>query len=96
MSLYNVKKIQIASVLKVLPVFFAILGVLIGLVMFFLFPTDLTANLGFGVKLLSWVIFVVLQTVIMAIGSLIVVWLYNFVVSTLNSSVVISLEPKDK
>ncbi|MDR0398558.1 MAG: hypothetical protein LBH33_01975 [Endomicrobium sp.] len=96
MSLYDVKKVQVVSVLKVLPVVFAILGALIGLVTFFFFPTDLAAGLGFGAKLLSWVIFVVLYTVIMAIGALVVAWLYNFVASKLNSSVVISLEPKDK
>jgi hypothetical protein len=96
MSLYEVKKVQVTSVLKVLPIVFAILGALIGLTMFFFFPTDLTARLGFGVKLVSWIIFVVLYTVIMAIGALVVVWLYNFVASKLNSNVVISLEPKNK
>jgi hypothetical protein len=96
MSLYDVKKVQVASVLKVLPVVFAILGALIGLFTFFFFPTDLAAGLGFGAKLLSWVIFVVLYTVIMAIGTLVVAWLYNFVSTKLNSSVVISLEPKEK
>jgi predicted Co/Zn/Cd cation transporter (cation efflux family) len=96
MSLYDVKKIQVASVLKVLPVVFAILGALIGLITFFFFPTDLAAGLGFGAKLLSWVIFVVIYTVIMAVGALVVAWLYNFVTSKLNSSIVISLETKDK
>jgi hypothetical protein len=96
MSLYDVKKVQVASVLKVLPVVFAILGAFIGLFTFFFFPTDLASGLGFGAKLLSWVIFVVLYTVIMAIGALVVAWLYNFVSTKLNSSVVISLEPKEK
>jgi hypothetical protein len=96
MSLYDVKKVQVASVLKVVPVVFAILGSLIGLLMFFFFPTDLTAGLGFVAKLVSWVIFVVLYTVIMVLVLLVVVWLYNFVASKLNSSVVISLELKDE
>jgi hypothetical protein len=96
MSLYDVKKIQVVSVLKVLPVVFAILGSLIGLVTFFFFPTDLATGFGFGAKLLSWITFVMVYTVIMAILSLVVVWLYNFVASKLNSSVVIFLEPKDK
>jgi uncharacterized protein YacL len=96
MSLYDVKKVQVASVLKVLPVVFAILGALIGLVTFFIVPTNLTVGVGFCTKLLSWVIFVVLYTIIMAVGSLVVTWLYNFVTSKLNSSVVISLETKDK
>jgi hypothetical protein len=96
MSLYDVKKVQVASVLRVLPGVFAILGAFIGLVTFFFFPTDLAAGLGFGAKLLSWVIFVVLYTVIMAVGALVVVWLYNFVSSKLNSGIAISLEPREK
>ncbi|MDR2399619.1 MAG: hypothetical protein LBD61_04245 [Endomicrobium sp.] len=96
MSLYDVKKVQVASVLRVLPVVFAILGALIGLFTFFFFPTDLASGLGFGAKLLSWVIFVVLYTVIMVIGAVAVAWLYNFVATKLNCSVVISLEPKEK
>lgn len=96
MSLYNVKEVQVASLLKVLPVVFAILGSLIGLVPFFFSPTNLAAGLGFSAKLLSWVIFVVLYTVIMVVVSLVVAWFYNFVASKLNTGVVISLEPKDK
>jgi hypothetical protein len=96
MSLYDVKKVQVASVLRVLPVVFAILGALIGLFTFFFFPTDLAAGLGFGAKLLSWVIFVVLYTVIMVVGAVAVVWLYNLVAAKLSCSVVVSLEPKEK
>ncbi|MDR3125017.1 MAG: hypothetical protein LBU10_04000 [Endomicrobium sp.] len=95
MSLYDVKKIQVSSVLKVLPIVFAILGATIGLFTFFFFPTDLAAGLGFGARLLSWAVFVVLYTVIMAVGAIIVVWLYNFVASKFNSSVVVSLEAKE-
>jgi hypothetical protein len=95
MSLYDVKKIQVSSILKVLPIVFAIIGVTIGLFTFFFFPTDLAAGLGFGARLLSWAVFVVLYTVIMAVGAVIVVWLYNFVASKFNSSVVISLEAKE-
>jgi hypothetical protein len=95
MSLYNVKKVQVSSVLKVLPVVFAILGATIGLFTFFFFPTDLATGLGFGARLLSWAVFVVLYTVIMALGAMIIAWLYNFVVSKFNSSVVVSLEGKE-
>jgi hypothetical protein len=95
MSLYDVKKVQVSSVLKVFPVVFAILGATIGLFTFFFFPTDLAAGLGFGARLLSWTVFVVLYTVIMAVGAIIVAWLYNFVVAKFNSSIVISLEVKE-
>ncbi|MDR1122725.1 MAG: hypothetical protein LBL02_01695 [Endomicrobium sp.] len=96
MSFYDVKKVQVISVLKVLPTIFAVLGSLIGLIMFFFFPTDLVAKFGFGARLLSWAIFVVFYTTIMVVGALVVIWLYNFTTSKLNSSIVVSLEPKSK
>jgi len=94
MSLYDVKKVQWISVLKVFPVVFAILGVIIGIFTFFITPTDLAAGLGFGARFLSWIIFIILYTVIMSIGALIVAVLYNFVAQKLGG-VVIALEPKE-
>ncbi|MCL2485172.1 MAG: hypothetical protein FWF00_06425 [Endomicrobia bacterium] len=95
MSLYDVKTVQIVSVVKVFSIVFLILGALIGLFTFFIFPTDLAAGLGFFPRLLSWVIFLVLYTVIMTVGALVVAWLYNFVSAKFGSGVVISLEPKE-
>lgn len=95
MSLYDVKKIQLISVVKVFPIVFGILGAIIGIFTFFIFPTDLAAGLGFGPRFLSWLIFVVLYTVIMAVGAIVVAWLYNFVANKMNSGIVISLEPKE-
>ncbi|MCL2144683.1 MAG: hypothetical protein FWH43_06545 [Endomicrobia bacterium] len=95
MSLYDVKNVQLMSVVKVFPIVFAILGAVIGIFTFFIFPTDLAAGLGFGPRLLSWVIFVVLYTVIMSVGAIVVAWLYNFVANKMNTGIVISLEPKE-
>lgn len=95
MSLYDVRKVQVFSVIKVFPIVFAILGALIGIFTFFITPTDLAAGLGFGPRLLSWVIFVVLYTLIMSIGAIVVTWLYNFVAGKMDSGIVISLEPKE-
>lgn len=95
MSLYDVKKVQLISVVKVFPIVFGILGAIIGIFTFFIFPTDLAAGLGFGPRFLSWLIFVVLYTVIMSVGAIVVAWLYNFVANKMNSGIVISLEPKE-
>jgi hypothetical protein len=95
MSLYDVKKVQLISVVKVFPIVFGILGAVIGIFTFFLFPTDLAAGLGFGPRFLSWLIFVVLYTVIMSVGAIVVAWLYNFVANKMNTGIVISLEPKE-
>lgn len=95
MSLYDVRKVQLISVVKVFPIVFGILGAIIGVFTFFIFPTDLAAGLGFGPRFLSWLIFVVLYTVIMSVGAIVVAWLYNFVANKMNTGIVISLEPKE-
>jgi hypothetical protein len=95
MSLYDVKRVQIFSILKVLPLVFLILGCFIGLFTFFFFPTDLATGLSFSAKLLSWAIFVVLYTIIMIVGVILVALLYNFVAARLNNGIILSLEHKE-
>lgn len=96
MSLYDVKKIQIVSIVKVFPIVFVILGAIIGIFTFFITPTELAAGLGAGARFLSWLIFVVLYALIMSIGAIVVAWLYNFVVEKfIGNGIVISLEPKE-
>jgi len=96
MSLYDVKKIQIMSVLKIFPIVFGILGIVIGIFTFFLAPNDAINALSFGQKFAAYFIFIILYTLIMAIGALVVTFLYNVVVAKiLGSGVVISLEPKE-
>ena len=92
MANYEVKKVGIASVVKNFPIVFAILGALIGIFTFFVFPTDLAANLGFGARILSWLIFIVLYTAIMSIGVVVVAWIYNFVVGKIGKGAVIELD----
>ncbi|MDR1941750.1 MAG: hypothetical protein LBQ47_05430 [Endomicrobium sp.] len=96
MSLYEVKRVQIISILKVFPIVFLILGAVIGIFTFFLTPTDLAAGLGFGARLLSWLIFVFLYAAIMSLGAICVAFLYNIVsAKVIGSGLVISLEPKE-
>ena len=95
MSLYDVKRVQLLSVFKVFPVVFAILGAIIGIFTFFIFPTDLAAGLGFGAKFMSWVIFILLYTIIMSLGAIVVAFLYNLVSGKMGTGLVISLEPKE-
>ncbi len=81
MAKYEIKGVVVSSLFKNFPVVFALLGALIGIFTFFIFPTELAANLGFGAKLLSWLIFIVLYTLIMAVGVIAVAWIYNFIVA---------------
>ncbi|MCA6070949.1 MAG: hypothetical protein LE168_00945 [Endomicrobium sp.] len=94
MSLYNVKKIQVSSVLKVLPAIYVVSGAFLGLFSVFFSQAGSSAALSFVAKILAWIGFVATYTIAMVISTIIVVWLFNFV-SKLNNGIVISLEPKE-
>lgn len=94
MSVYEIKKVSVMSLVKNFPIVFAILGTVIGIFTFFLFPTEIARNLSFGARFLSWLIFVVLYTIIMFAGIVLISWLYNFVCAKVGG-VVLSLEPKE-
>ncbi len=94
MSMYEVKKINVMSIFKVVPVIFAILGTVIGVFTFFVFPTDVARDLTVGARLLSWLIFVVLYTVIMVVGLAVISWLYNVVANKMGG-LSVSLDVKE-
>jgi hypothetical protein len=75
MNKLKIKKIGVKWILSTVSVISAIAGGVIGIFTFFVFPTP--PALDFGAKLLAWIIFVVLYTLIMTVGILVVVWLYN-------------------
>jgi hypothetical protein len=95
MSLYAVKKIQVFSLLRVVPIVFAIVGAVIGLFTFFLFPTTVALTLTAVQRLLAWAIFLIIYTALMVIGALAVAWLYNFVVDKFGNAIVVSLESNE-
>ena len=95
MAAYEVKNIAVKSLVKNVPVVFAILGAVIGLFTFFLFPTEIAKDLAFGAKFLSWLIFVVLYTLIMFVGIVLISWLYNWVVGKMGG-VVINIEQREE
>ena len=94
MAVQEIKKINIVSILKNVPIVFGVLGVVIGIFTFFLFPTEIARNLSIGARLLSWLIFVVLYTAIMVIGIILISWLYNVVVAKLGG-ITVELEQKE-
>ena len=94
MAVQEIKKINIGSILKNVPIVFGVLGIVIGIFTFFLFPTEIARNLSIGARLLSWLIFVVLYTLIMVIGIILISWLYNVVVAKLGG-ITVELEQKE-
>jgi uncharacterized protein YacL len=90
---YEVKKINVGSLTKIVPIIFGIVGIVIGLFTFFLFPTEVAQGLAFGTRLLSWLIFIVLYTLIMYVGIVVISLLYNWVCGMMGG-VVLSLDEK--
>lgn len=96
MAVYEVKKINVMSLFKALPVIFLIAGAIIGIVTFFIVPSELAVSLNFGQKMLSWLIFVLLYTLIMSVGIALIAVLYNMVVAKFNmGGVSLTLENKE-
>ena len=95
MAAYEVKNISVKSLVKNVPVVFAILGAVIGIFTFFLFPTEIAKDLAFGAKFRSWLIFVLLYTLIMFVGLVLISWLYNWVVGKMGG-VVINIEQREE
>jgi len=77
MKQIQIKKIGMKWVLTTVSLIFVIVGAIIGLFTFFFFPTAAAAGLGFGAKLLAWIIFIILYALIMVAGVVVIVWLYN-------------------
>jgi len=94
MAAYEVKNVSVKSLFKNVPIVFAILGLVIGIFTFFLFPTEIARNLSFGARLLSWAIFILLYTLIMVAGVALISLLYNWVVGKVGG-IVIDIEQKE-
>ena len=92
MTVYEVKSVSVVSLFKIFPIVFALFGAIIGIFTFFIFPAEVAAGLGFGARILSWLLFIVLYTAIMSVGIAVVVWIYNFIVKKIGSGVVVNLE----
>ncbi|HBU69884.1 MAG TPA: hypothetical protein DEE98_05815 [Elusimicrobia bacterium] len=79
MAVYQLKKVVLGSLVKSLPVVFVVVGALIGLFTFFIFPTEVARNLTIGARFLSWLIFVVLYAILMVAGVFVISFLYNWI-----------------
>lgn len=96
MANYEIKSVSVVSLAKNFPIIFALLGTLIGIFTFFIFPTELASNLGFGYRILAWLIFIVLYTIIMSVGIIVVGFIYNFVAGKIGKGAVIDLEQSEE
>ncbi|HWQ67149.1 MAG TPA: hypothetical protein VN372_09795 [Methanospirillum sp.] len=95
MPVYEIKNINLMSMVKNFPIIFVILGMVIGVFTFFVFPTEIARNLSLEARCLSWLIFVGLYALIMFVGILLISWIYNLV-SAKVGGVALILELKEE
>ena len=74
---YEIKSVGIGSIVKCVPLVFLIIGVLVGLLTFLIFPNPQARGMGFFPRLLSGFFFAILYTVIVSIGIVILAGIYN-------------------
>lgn len=77
MEKLTIKKIGTKWIFSTISLIFVIVGTIIGFFTFLIFPGAGVAELGFGAKLLAWLIFIILYTLIMVISIFVIVILYN-------------------
>jgi len=93
MATYELKKINIKSLVKNFPIVFAVVGTIIGLFTFFIVPTEVASTLTIGTRFLSWIIFIVLYTLLMVLGLMIISLLYNWIAGMVGG-VIVDFEEK--
>ena len=91
---YELKKINLGSLLKNFPIIFVALGTIIGVFTFFVFPTTIAGQLSLNARILSWLIFIALYSIIMFVGVFCVAGLYNIVCAKFGG-IILHLELKE-
>jgi len=98
MSYYTINKIEVSSVFKMYTAMVAVVMALIGLVVFFLsalLPIGIELNMNVGGRILWFVLFVIINTIIISALILCAVCVYNWIAKKTGKGVAILLEPKE-
>lgn len=74
-------------IVKIASAVFTVIGIIVGVLAFLVFPHPSSSGLTFSTRLLSALLFALLYTVIITLGITIVVGLYNFLSARLRWSV---------
>jgi len=83
----RIKKIELKGIFKTFFAMSGIVGCVIGI--FTVFPVGFKRGLGFGGTLLAWIIFTILYALIITLGILIVIRLYNLLAPLLGYIIIV-------
>lgn len=73
----EVSHITLWPIVRMTSVIFAVIGLIVGVFAFLIFPHPSSAGLTFSTRFLSALLFAVLYTLIVSLGLGLIVWLYN-------------------
>ncbi len=73
----EISHINLWPIVRIASVVFAVIGLIVGVFAFLIFPHPSSAGLTFSTRLLSALLFAVLYTLIVSLGIGLIAWLYN-------------------
>ncbi|MFH1367586.1 MAG: hypothetical protein ABII64_00530 [Elusimicrobiota bacterium] len=91
MNKLRAKRIELISVVKTMSFVMAVVGIVVGIIVFFITPNELARNLSLGTRLLSWLVFVAFYALLTVAGLVFIAFVYNHV-SKITGGLVIDLE----
>lgn len=77
---YEIRSFRVLSLLRSMPLVFLVIGLLVGIFIFLIAPTGAIAGIGFGTRILSWLIFSIIYAIVLTISVCLIALFYNFVV----------------
>lgn len=80
---YEVSKVELWPVIRVCSILFWVMGILVGILAFLVFPHPSSAGLSFSTRFLSAILFAFLYAAILTAGISLFIWLYNIFASNL-------------
>src|SRR5258708_1298544 len=92
---FEISSVDVFPVIRVAVILFSVIGLMIGLGAFLVFPQPSALGLSFSTRFLSAVLFAVLYTLILALLTAFTLWFYNYLTSHFKLAVTITLSKPD-
>ena len=91
----SISGIEIWPVIRVCSVLFGVMGLIVGVLAFLVFPHPSSAGLSFSTRFLSAILFAFLYSAILTAGISLFVWLYNIFAARLSWGVKLHFTTSD-
>lgn len=95
-SRFELVQVDLWPVVRIAAAVFTVIGIVVGIFAFLVFPHPSSAGLSFSTRLLSALLFAVLYTLIVTLGIALVIWLYNVMSSSFGWTIRVKLQDPAK